>query len=610
LYFGKTEINSYEKGSSKEWILSNGKGGYASSTAIGVNVSENSGLLVAHYHGRRFVLVSKVDEKVVLRGKEYPLYTNKYKDMVYPDGYRYIQAFSLRSQPEFTFVVHDLIFKKEIAFLKDKGNSLLIRYIPVNVPEGVTLKVFPLVGLHYVGEERKEECAQRLVRGGVEVSCGDFSVFVLCRSGEYREMETAYENVIYEVEGGSEDLWSPGEFSFLLKAGEEIQVVVTDRGDFDIDEELVPMKVAYDNSLGGILSESARQLVVDRGGGRSILNDALVGKENIMDASVAFPGVMLSTSRFGDARRFLLYWLGYEDNGELPDSIEDGSPRYSDGASALWFLYACGEFFKKVKDEDFWSEVYPVISKLVNKKRSMAGDDYLLSMGDESNWMKQAVDRKGKLVEVNALWYNAVRFFTELSGFLGKDVSALERLSAGIKESFNAVFWNEDKGYLYDFVDGNVKCEDMRSNQVLAVGLTYPVVEGDRLISIVDKLWAWLYTTYGLRTLDPRNKRYKGRYDIVGKDKYKAMYRGMAWPWLLGFFINAVVRSKGEDAYSVVDILLEPFYAHLREQGIGFISQVFDGSMPYGPHGLRFSAISVGEVLRCYVENQLQRRDF
>ncbi|HQL02736.1 MAG TPA: amylo-alpha-1,6-glucosidase, partial [Synergistales bacterium] len=254
---------------------------------------------------------------------------------------------------------------------------------------------------------------------------------------------------------------------------------------------------------------------------------------------------------------------------------------------------------------DRYSDGIPAIGIKLDK------DGLLVLQSDDpgSNWMdgdidgKPIVERKGKLVEVNALWYNSLRAMEQYSEILGRDRECKEygSLAERSRKSFQDLFWC-DKGYLFDWVDDKRREESVRCNQILAVSLPASVMDPERGRSIVETCWNELYTTFGLRTLDPHHEKYKGRCEGRIDQREKARFMGMAWPWLLGQFITAYLRYN-PDRKDIGWCFLRPFLSHLRKGCLGGVAEIFDGSMPYKPHGDALYSPSVSELLRVIGED-------
>ncbi|MDR1021145.1 MAG: amylo-alpha-1,6-glucosidase [Synergistaceae bacterium] len=657
MYLGKADVNTYDKGVDREFLVSNGTGNYGSSTVIGANTRWEHGLLVVRQQdsARHTVLASKLEETLYAHNKKYQLSTNRYRDLVYPDGYRYLQEYQGTPFPSMLFVIHSIFLKKSI-FMPQSGTSTIVKYELLAAPGEVGVDIRPLFA-----HRAKGDAAEPAEKPAFDSSCssdgvvgvsgrGHVSHVSFTASGELAAKWSSkplwYENVVYEkdeeADGAPSDcLWSPGVGSIKLRKGDVLYVVLSEEPVSYSMEEIRLLESETVERLGGVVRnagidspysgvqdmiQSSSHLVADyKGAVPAIFSGFPSAQQRARDTFVSLPGLTLATGRGQAARGILNRWLALasESGGIMPASIAYcGEAAFGAIDAGLWFIYAVSKFCAHEGDE-YARLNYAKLAEITeryqdgSKKLGAAMDPetklvkYLGSPGT-CHWMsgeadgEPLVNRRGYLVEVNALWHNALSFMKKAADLSGDAQGAekYEKLASGCRASFEKVFWNKGNNYLFDWVDPSDGALDdaIRPNAILAVSLPYPVMSGERGRALFATCWDELYTTYGLRTLDPHHEKFKGRAEGRPDQKKKARLRGMAWPWLLGQFITAFMRfnpGSSEMGWSFV----RPFTSHLRRGCLGGVAEYFDGMMPYVPNGDVLSAVSMGELLRVIDED-------
>ncbi len=647
MYLGKADVNTYDKGAGREFLVSNGRGSYGFSTVIGANTRREHGLLVVRNgeNKEHSVLVSKIEEILFDRNKKYQLSTNRYKDLVYPDGYRYLQEYQGNPYPSMLFVIHSILLKKSI-FMPRGKECTVIKYDLLAAPNKIRLDLRPLIAHRLSGAV----CA--------ESKSADFSVFsenansiciigkgckshVFATSGTWSLKPLWFENLIYEQDDRADaqlvdHLWSPGLISNELDEGDALYIVLSSEPQNFTEKQLAAMEheaaarfedileqanIPADNSAEQDMIVSSYHLVDDRD---ESIAPIYTGYPSVdiksRDTFIAFPGLLLATGRESAALKTLKYWLGAaEKNGwVMPERVSDCGCVFENGGAdnGLWFVYAAAKYMTHVKAA---GDVAAVITKAVKEivDRYMKGVPQLDLVCDANmllkltvsettrHWMgataggEVVVARKGYLVDVNALWYNALKTAEQLTG--EKEYGKAAEKCA---KSFNGTFWSFEMNGLYDCVDPETYKTDnsVRPNQILAASLPYSPLPPETAQKVVRLCWNELYTTYGLRTLAPRHEKFKGRFEGRYDQRIKACFRGMAWPWLLGQFITAYLKynpSRKDLGWTFI----RPFASHLRHGCLGGVAQLFDGIMPYRPRGDVLSAAALGELLRVLHED-------
>ncbi|MDD4159416.1 MAG: amylo-alpha-1,6-glucosidase [Synergistaceae bacterium] len=652
MYLGKADVNTYDKGAGREYLVSNGRGGYGFSTVIGANTRREHGLLVVRPEGetQHSVLVSKIEETIFHDKKKYQLSTNRYKDLVYPDGYRYLQEYQGNPFPSMLFVIHSILLKKSI-FMPQGKSCTIIKYELLAAPDKVRIDLRPLfahrINSEVCPEPRKGEfelfCSENALIG---VEGKGLKSYFKATAGTWSVKPLWYENLIYEQDDIPETpsvdhLWSPGYVSNDMSEGDVLYVVLSDEPITISMEDILAIEKESSDRFENILEQanlpalsSAEQdmiaasyhLIDDRDDPISPVYTGYPSVEfKARDTFVSLPGLTLATGREKIAERALRIWTDIckENDWVMPERIApDKSCIFEAADNGLWFVYAAGKYTKHVGIRKEDADIRDAARKITD--RYISGIDVLELTCEENmllkinsddpvrHWMdavtagEAVVHRRGYLSEVNALWYNALKTsedFAEADG----DVAAKEKyavMASKCAGSFRDIFWNDDKKYVYDWIDPAVTAKDtaIRPNQIFAVSLPYSPLTDDMAKGVIRTCWDELYTTYGLRTLDPRQDKFKGRSEGRLDQRMKARFRGMAWPWLLGEFISAFMKYNPSRT-DLGWIFMRPFNSHLRHRCLGGIAECFDGMMPYKPHGDVLSAMALGELLRVLHEN-------
>ncbi|MDR1482043.1 MAG: amylo-alpha-1,6-glucosidase [Synergistaceae bacterium] len=658
MYLGKADVNTYEKGVEREYLVSNGAGSYGFTTVAGANTRYEHGLLAVRPRGSKghIILAGKIEETVYAHNKKYQLSTNRYRDLVYPDGYRYIQEYQGMPFPTMLFVIHSIFLKKSIFMPQNSSSSCtVIKYELLASPNPIKIDIRPLFAHREASGSPSPDNGQGFEssvpsNGSLRIDGRGAISFVSFMAGSGDVVLSAkplwYENLIYEKSDVTDKppldrLWSPGFGTFSLSQGETAYAVFSDAPvSYSIDDLLeiekeninlfgtLASQVPNDNRYSGIqdLVKSSYHLVSEsEGSSPAVLSGFPSVEQRARDTFIALPGLTLATGRAETARGILEDWLrrAISAGSVMPSLINHhGVAEASDIDAGLWFLYAAGKYTARC-GEGFARERYRDFAALTEKYIDGSGNPHVIMDdgtklircargADARDWMFGDVDgeplvaRDGYLVEINALWHNALCFMRGVAKSAGDTASAdrYHSLVLAVKESFERIFWNESKGYLFDWVDPDTGKRDdvIRPNAILAVSLPYQALREEKGRAVFTTCWNELYTTYGLRTLDPHHEKFKGRAEGRLDQRVKARLRGMAWPWLLGYFITAFMRFN-PGSYEMGWSFIRPFSSHLRRGCLGGVAEYFDGTMPYNPSGDVISAISQGELLRVISED-------
>ncbi len=631
------ELHDYQANCAREWLLTNGLGGYASSTVIGANTRRYHGLLVAALRppADRRVFLAKLEEEVIQEGTPRALSVNKYPGVLHPRGHELLESFTLRPRPKFRYRLPRGALDKEVSVVQGR-NAALVRYTLHGTAARLILR--PLVTGRDFHAETHEGApwtfGQKSSPRGfvVEPFPSSPKLHVIVDEGSYRPDGLWYRNFVYDLEAerglaDREDLFSPGVFEVDLVPGSSIVLAAALEPDDPQALWSSPGRRARvhrpksSDPFARALYEAARSFIVQRGAADStavIAGYHWFGEWG-RDTMIALPGLCLLPGLFSEARSILRSFAARMNSGLIPNRFADSGngAEYNSVDGSLWFVNAVAHYVKASGDWAFAGEIYPKLQEVFEYYNRgtlfgiHTGDDGLLEAGTadvEVTWMDAKVGdrvvtpRNGRAVEVNALWHNALATMAELSRHLG-GANPYGDLARRVKGAFEVAFWAEDRGYLLDVVGPQGSDASLRPNQLLALSLPHPLLDPRRAARVLEAVERELLTPFGLRTLDPANPRYRGRYGGDQRTRDEAYHNGTVWPWLLGPYADAVALVRGRRAAAAVARRSrEAFEPHLREAGLGSISEVFDGDPPHRPAGCISQAWSVAEILRIWIE--------
>jgi predicted glycogen debranching enzyme len=656
IQFGPETCSDLGVALAKEWLETNGIGGFASSTIIGLNTRRYHGLLVAATKPPvgRFVLLSKVEETLFIGERAFELSANRYPGVVHPQGFRYLREFRLAPFPIFTYEVEGIEIEKSV-FMVYGEHSTAIHYavrhknLPVSrVP--LRLEVRPLIAFRDFHSLTHENHAintlvvEHKQLASVTPYPGLPSLYLahnasgLIRSGQW------YRNFEYDVERERgldyrEDLFNPLVLDFDLTINPQAAIVasttpqdlahIPEYREIEITRRTAIAKSSPSpDEFSEALASAADQFIVSRGDQRTVIAGYHWFSDWGRDTMIALPGLTLPTGRHDVAKSILRTFAQHVNQGLLPNRFPDSGepPEYNTVDATLWFFEAARAYLAYTDDFEFVrTELYPVfvdiISWHVRGTRYGIGVDSsgLLNSGApgvQLTWMDAKVGdwvvtpRRGKPVEIQALWYNALCILEDMTLRFQDNVGQQRygQMAHAAKINFNRLFWSEAADCLYDIVDGDTPDPAIRPNQIFAVSLPYSMLSSEQARKVVAKVQEHLLTPYGLRTLSPSDPQYRGRYTGGPQERDGAYHQGTVWPWLMGPFLRAYlkVHEHSAAARDQASVWLGPLKRHLREAGLGQISEIFDGDAPRQPRGCIAQAWSIAEVLRAYVEDAKQ----
>jgi predicted glycogen debranching enzyme len=623
-----------------EYIEANGLGGYASGTFSGAHSRKYHGLLVASLQPpvQRHVIVSKIDETLAINDEYHHLGCNQFPGTLYPFGVQYLSSFSREMFPEWIYKVKGVAIKKTIAAVYGE-NTTLVLYEVLDAPDKFTLELQPFYScrdFHCLTHRNEFIGRPYMVDKGTFCTMnyqGTPEFFISVPKSVFTEQQTWYQRFEYseELNRGmefSEDLFTHGKFSIQLRKGSRVGVIVSlsnpsGRDAFKLLKEErkrreTLMKDSSDNEAMKRLALAADQFVVRRDDLNTIIAGYPWFSDWGRDTMISLTGLCLVTGRLKEAKRILQKFSEYVNEGMIPNRFPDSGeiPEYNTIDATLWFFYAIYKYYQHSNDKIFIRNILPVLRDILDwhykgTRYNIKVDpsDELLSGGADGvqlTWMDAKVDqwvvtpRRGKAVEINALWYNALcvmKHFMDELNYHG-DAEFFQEKILKVKKNFNRAFWNDKDKCLFDYIDGDFFSADIRPNQLYAMALPFKVLEEDKYRSVIDVVNKHLLTPRGLRSLSPLHSDYQGKYAGDVRHRDGCYHQGTVWSHLTGVYIDALFATLGEGAHPQASSILKGFFQHLDEAGLGTISEIFDGDPPHLPGGCFAQAWSVAELIR------------
>ncbi len=654
LAWGREICGCLEAAESREWLCTNGLGGFASGTVAGLATRRYHGLLVAALNPPlgRTLLASKVDEVAEYAERTWALGANRWADgTVDPRGYRDLERFELDgTTPVWTYALGDALLEKRI-WMEPGANTTWVRYRVLRSSAPLTLRLQTLVNHRdYHGTTRGDGWHMDVGRvdGGVRVTAYDGArpVQLLATApGGWAEVAPAHTwfrgfHLACEAERGLEaydDHLHVATFTTTLAEGETMALVASAEARPSSDVEAAWRRRArheadvlgrWNRAGGGTAPPWIRQLVLaaDQFIARRPLPDDADGMTVIAgyhwfgdwgrDTMIALPGLTLATGRAEIGARILRTFARFVDRGMLPNRFPDAgeTPEYNTVDASLWYFEAVRAHYHATRDAGLVRDLYPVLEQIV--RAHLEGTRYGIGVdpadglvragepGVQLTWMDAKVGdwvvtpRMGKPVEINALWYNALRAMAELARALRRPPGEWETLARRVAAGFGR-FWNSGAGHCFDVIDGPDGDDPaLRPNQILAAALPASPLDAPRRRAVVDACARHLLASYGLRSLAPGHPAYRGRYGGDQTQRDGSYHQGTVWGWLLGPFALAHFAVYKDAA--VARSFLSPLADHLADYGVGSIAEIFDGDAPFTPRGCIAQAWSVAETLRAW----------
>jgi len=640
--FESTQNLSADERLSSEWLETNGLGGWANATIAGINTRRYHGLLVAAVKPptERSVLVSKLDETIVINGERFELGTNDYGEVIDPKGFQYLRSFTKSLFPQFMFEAGGVQLRKSIVMVH-KENTTIIKYEVIKAPQNFEMEFLPLLASR--GSHQEMHANEDVSKQG-EFDKGQFKmklyegtpdIFIQVAGADYHAAPAWYFHFNYSTEkyrglDFTEDLFTPGYFTIEAKQGDAFYILLSseDTGlrnaillfenEIQRREELI---IREKNFAVQQLLVAADQFIVRRS---DDLETIIAGYPWFTDwgrdTMISLTGLCISTKRYDDAKKILYAFAQSVDRGMLPNRFQDNTlpPEYNNVDGTLWYFIAIYNYLKATKDKEFVLEhLLPVLKDIIDwhyrgtRYNIHVAEDGLLYAGESGfqlTWMDAKIGdwvvtpRMGKPVEIQALWYNALKIFSQLLQLNGqeRDAAKMEGQALRVKDSFNEKFWFTEGSYLYDVIDENNNPDaSLRPNQLFAISLPFQLVDGKKAKNVVKIVEEKLYTPKGLRSLSPDDARYISHYGGDQWHRDSSYHQGIVWSWLLGPFVDAILKTNGSSsAFTKSNQVIQNFLPHLSEGGIGTASEIFDAEPPFAARGCIAQAWGVAEVLR------------
>lgn len=665
--YTQKDWTTFKEGIKREWAVTNGIGGYAGSSMIGAHSRTHQGYLIASLHApiERYLVFSKINETVTVGTRTVSFETSQHRasgKTVYAEGQKFLTSFIYDGSVHYAYETDNFSFKKHIT-LKRNANVCAVSYELTAGDSGCTFTLTPLFNYREHSESstpdtlKFETFTEDRAFYLVPEKNKDIAIRFQTSEGTFSERETVYDidmQLQIEVDLETDGLdchYCPVDLSIAVPANTTKKVsILCSIG--DVNERPAPVSATEAFS---ILEENARchaELFEKAGYRDSFANQLVLASGQFLtyrestkmmtvlaglpwftdwgrDTMIAFTGLTLCTKRFKEAEEILLTFARYIRHGIVPNMFPDDNmpPLYNTVDASLWYFYAVYQYLHynpAAEAEAFVKEqIFPHLKEIVSAYEKGTDfsiymeDDGLIHAGsglDQITWMDVrvgdwvATPRHGKPVEINALWYNALRIMESLCEKFDEDASAYRTRANQVKESFNAKFWDSSNQCLFDVVDGDEPDDHIRPNQIYAVSLPFSLLPEEQEKAVVALVEKELFVGCGLRSLAPDHPDYHGIYCGALAKRDAAYHQGTAWGFLLGGFFSAYMKVNHHSSSAAENAvrMLEPVRKHLTDSGcIGSISEIFDGDAPHNPRGCYAQAWSVGEVLRCYCEDIL-----
>ena len=665
--YTQKDWTTFKEGIKREWAVTNGIGGYAGSSMIGAHSRTHQGYLIASLHApiERYLVFSKINETATVGTSTVSFETSQHcasGKTVYTEGQKFLTSFIYDGSVHYTYETDNFSFEKHIT-LKRNANVCAVAYELTAGDSDCTFTLTPLFNYREHSESstpdtlRFETFTEDRTFYLVPEKNKDIAIRFQTSEGTFSERETVYDidmQLQIEVDLETDGLdchYCPVDLSIAVPANTTKKVsILCSIG--DVNERPSPVSATEAFS---ILEENARchaELFEKAGYRDSFANQLVLASDQFLtyrestkmmtvlaglpwftdwgrDTMIAFTGLTLCTKRFKEAEEILLTFARYIRHGIVPNMFPDDNmpPLYNTVDASLWYFYAVYQYLHynpAAEAEAFVKEqIFPHLKEIISAYEKGTDfsiymeDDGLIHAGsglDQITWMDVrvgdwvATPRHGKPVEINALWYNALRIMESLCEKFDEDASAYRTRANQVKESFNAKFWDSSNQCLFDVVDGDEPDDHIRPNQVYAVSLPFSLLPEEQEKAVVALVEKELFVGCGLRSLAPDHPDYHGIYCGALAKRDAAYHQGTAWGFLLGGFFSAYMKVNHHSSSAAENAvhMLEPVRKHLTDSGcIGSISEIFDGDTPHNPRGCYAQAWSVGEVLRCYCEDIL-----
>ena len=663
---------SLEDGITKEWLITNGIGGFASQSVLGINTRKYHGLLVAPLMppARRYVILSKIDESINVDGKEEILYSNIGKNYI-SEGYKNLESFEKIYTPSFKYETPSKIkIEKQISMVYGK-NIVCVYYKIENIDKDITMKLAPVMNyrdFHCMNTNHEYNVNQKIIDNKVRVTVDGnkiLPIYLYSKEGEYIEHQNdTFKNMFYieEEKRGfypEEDLFVPGRYEINIAANTTKEFTIVCGLEENIEE--IDGKTVIENEKKRLDKIIDASNLVDKNQSKSNqeqMRDLVIASDNFVtyrpkfslhtiiagfpwfldwgrDTLISFEGLLLKTRRFDIAKEVLVMMTKDIKYGLVPNGYSgyDSRPLYNSVDSSLLLIEAVSKYLEYTQDYTFVkNSLYKILKNIIESFQNginvddsniFMDKDGLISAGTpetQLTWMDAKVGnfavtpRNGKAVELNGLWYNALKVVADLAERYNdeKTHDEYEKLAKKVKASFNKKFYNEKNKCLDDVIGS----EEIRPNQLFALSTTYPVMilSNEKAKETLKTVGKELYTKYGLATLSKKDPKYIAVYEGDGFRRDMSYHQGITWPWLAGLYVesyktiiknekNKTEKKKLEEEYEkIISNYKKSFAQAMKEGAIGTISELYNSKPPYLPKGAFAQAWSVSEAIKIMLE--------
>ncbi len=670
--FNKKDIE-LKNGLTKEWIITNGIGGFAAQSILGINTRKYHGLLVAPLvpPARRYVVLSKIDESFIIEGQEKIIYSNLGKNYI-SEGYKNLESFEKTYNPIFKYNIENKVkIEKQVVMVYGKNTTCIVYKVENKTKENILMKLATIMNFrdfHCMSTNHEYNIEQKIQENKIRVIVDGNKttpVYIFSKEGKYIEHHNdIFKNMFYieEEKRGffpEEDLFIPGRYEIEIKPEETKEFTIVCSLEENI-EEIDGKKIIKqeEKRLQKIIDKS--ELVDEKKtkAEQEKMRDLVIASDNFVayrpqfslhtiiagfpwfldwgrDTLIAFEGLLLKTKRYDIAKEVLLMMTRDIKFGLIPNGYSgyDSRPLYNSVDSSLLLFEQINKYLEYTNDIKFVKkEMYNILLNIIemfqkgidiDDSNIYMDKDNLISAGTENTqltWMDAKVSnfavtpRNGKAVEINALWYNALKTVENLAKEFKDEKSKKEvsDLAKKVKANFNKKFYNEKNKCLYDVLGS----EEIRPNQLFALSTTYPVMilTNEKAKETLKTITKELYTKYGLATLSSKDKKYVAIYEGDSFKRDMSYHQGITWPWLSGIYIaafktiiknekNKTEKKKLEEEYEkIIKNYKTNFTKAMKESGIGSISEVYDSKPPYNPGGCFTQGWSVSETIKIMLE--------
>lgn len=634
--FDKAQIVNLEYSLKREVIRTNRAGSYSSTTIVGCNTRKYHGLLVCPvdaFGGDRYVLLSSLDVTVVNNDRSFNTGIRKFKGDYYsPKGHKYIDELEMETIPSRIYRVGGVKLKHE-RLLVHYEEQYLARFTILEASEPMKLQIRPFLAFRNIHELTHANLAANkkidVIENGIKAKLYEGFPFLnmqLSAKTEFVHVPDWYLGVEYPEEQKrgyeySEDLFTPGFFEVDAREGDVIVFSASTK-----EEKTTGLKTKFTKTVNGkiprnsfinCLRNAAQQFIEKRHGKTLIIAGYPWFGSWGRDTFIALPGIALARvmRSLQLYREVLDTQVERMKDGLFPNMGSLSNPAFNSVDAPLWFFWAVQQYIE-VGGTDAWERYGEALKSVLEAYKNgtafniqMRGNGliYASAPGKSLTWMDAVINgipvtqRKGYAVEINALWYNAVCFALDMARLVKdrKFIKEYEDLPDLIKNSFQELFCDHQRGYLADYInDEEGKNYFVRPNMVIAVSLPNSMLSKDQMQKVLDVADKELVTPRGLRTLSPGHPLYKGSYHGNQEERDNAYHNGTVWPWLLGPFCEGWLKVYGKQGVQKVRKLIYGLEEVMSEHGVSTISEIYDGDPPHSPNGAISQAWSIGEVLR------------